>query len=177
MTDRFVLDPQRSRVRVRTFAKGLFAVLAHDLELDAAPTGAVVHDGGVSTATIEIRADAIHVVGVVRRGRVHTDVLSAKDVQEIERKLRDEVFAPSTALSIVATGTREAPQVSFEMPPPGRGTTPGARVVEVRAGEVLEVRAKGTVSMRALGLPVVRAPLNAFVVEDELAIDAVLVFA
>ena len=177
MADRFVLDPQRSRVRLRTYAKGLFAALAHDLELEASPTGEVVHADGVARATIDVRADAIHVRGVVRRGHVHTDVLSASDVREIERKLRDELFAPSPALTITVTGTREAPVAIIAMAPPRGGSTRADVIIGVQAGDdLLEVRVRGALSMRALGLPIVHGPLHAFVVKDEVAIDALLFF-
>src|SRR5258708_28015225 len=122
MSDRFELDPERSRVRHGTYAKGLFSALAHDLELDAICTGKIEGSDAAWTATIEVRADAIKALGVLRRGRVHTDVLSASDAREIERKIREEVFAPSTSIAIDVVGKPEAPEATLRMSPPRTGS-------------------------------------------------------
>lgn len=178
VNDRFVLDAARSRVRVRTYAKGLLSALAHDLEIEATPSGAIERDGDGWRATIEVRADAMKVLGVLRRGRVHTDVLSAKDVQEIERKIREEVFAPSSSLIVEVTGKPESPRATLRMAPPRTARVEPKATIEVRADdEVLEAKVKGSVSMRALGLAEVKAPLGAFTVRDEVEIEATLVFA
>jgi hypothetical protein len=176
--DRFDLDAQRSRVRLRTYAKGLLSALAHDLELEASPTGAIERDGDGWKATLDVKADAIKVLGVLRRGRVHTDVLSASDVREIERKIREEIFAPSASIAVDVRGTPERPDATFHMSPPRAGSAKAKATIDVKADdEVIEAKVKGTLSMRALGLAEVRGPLGAFVIKDDVDIEAMLVFS
>jgi hypothetical protein len=176
--DRFDLDAQRSRVRLRTYAKGLLSALAHDLELEAIPTGAIQKENDAWKATLEVRADAIKVLGVLRRGRVHTDVLSANDVREIERKIREEVLAPSDAIVVEVHGTPEIPEPIVRMAAPRTGVAKPKATIDVKADdEVIEAKVRGTISMRALGLPEVKGPLGAFVIKDDVEIEAMLVFS
>jgi hypothetical protein len=178
MAEPFVLDAQRSRVRLRTYAKGLLSALAHDLELEALPTGTIEPEGDVWKASLEVKADAIKVLGVLRRGRVHTDVLSANDVKEIERKIREEILAPSPSIAIEVRGTPQRPDATIRMSPPRTGGAKPKATIEVKADdEVIEAKVKGTLSMRALGLAEVKGPLGAFVIKDDVEIEAMLVFS
>ncbi|MEO7096025.1 MAG: hypothetical protein ABI175_22380, partial [Polyangiales bacterium] len=98
-----------STLRVRTYAKGLFAALAHDLELDLPASELVVDelDEGKWSGRIVVAIDAIRVIGVVRRGVVSGDVLSAGDRAEIEKRLR-EACAPAKTLVVTGAGTVDA---------------------------------------------------------------------
>ena len=94
-----------SKIRARTYAKGLLAALAHDLELDLPASESTVEqlDDGAWSGRIVVAVDAIRVVGVLRRGAVATDVLSASDRTEIEKRLR-QACAPETTLVVTARG-------------------------------------------------------------------------
>lgn len=67
-------------LRILTFKRGLLSRVAHDLQLSVSEV-AVARDG--PRVTVVVRADALAVDGVVRDGRLLTDVLSPKDVRDI----------------------------------------------------------------------------------------------
>jgi hypothetical protein len=157
-------------VTVRTFAKGLFSALAHDLELRAASlSGTATRDGEEWKASVEVKIEDLRVAGVLRRGHVKDDVLSKSDCAEIERKIRDEVFAPAKVLRATLEGKASAPRVRFDFPA-GRpnSTTPSCRVT--MTGQ-LAAHASTKLSMKALGLDVVKGPLGAFSLKDDIEVE------
>src|SRR4051812_2024020 len=91
---KLVLDPAKSRVRLHTFAEGLFSRLAHDLELEChgiEGTGERRGDGSGS-ASIRLPIGRIEVAGALKGGRVDSHALSPSDREEILRKMRKDVF-------------------------------------------------------------------------------------
>lgn len=170
-----------SKLRARTHAKGLLSALAHDLELDLPIAESTIErrDDGTWSGRLVVTVDAIRVIGVLRRGGVATDVLSASDRAEIERRIR-EACAPETALVVTASGRVDAagkaerPEAHATL---GNKPKSALRTDSVRLtpkGDGFEVRAEGSVSMRALGLPEIKGPLGAFAMKDEVRFDAVL---
>ena len=164
-----------SKVRVRTFAKGLLAALAHDLELDLPIASSTIEQGddGAWSGRVAVTIADIRVVGVLRRGTVSTDVLSAGDRAEIEKRLR-EAFAPARTLVVTGAGTAERPQLHAELENKGKTPLRPDAVTITPMGDGVEVHASGTLSMRALGLPEIKGPLGAFVVKDDVRFDAVV---
>ena len=171
-----------TKVRVQTFAKGLLAALAHDLELELpiAPTSSIEQrDDGTWSGRLEVLVADIRVVGVLRRGNVATDVLSAGDRAEIEKRLR-EAFAPAKMLVVSgsgrvgAGGEAERPELHAELENKGKARLRTDAVSITPTGDGAELHAAGTASMRALGLPEIKGPLGAFVVKDDVRFDVVL---
>jgi hypothetical protein len=176
MTVKTVADP---KIRVRTFAKGLLSALAHDLELDLPIAESSIEqlDDATWSGRIVVGVDAIRVVGVLRRGNVATDVLSAGDRAEIEKRLRD-ACAPAKTLVVTAKGTvdasgkAKAAELHAALENKGKAT-PRTDVLTLRPrGDEHELHAEGSVSMRALGLPEIKGPLGAFVVKDDVRFEA-----
>lgn len=159
---RYELDGARTRVTLRTGVQGLFSPLAHELELDARGwTGTADVDGESWTVALEAPVSELHVTGVIKRGRVHQDVLSAKDVTEIERKLRHELLAPLASVKVSGEGGRlkvKGPSASQELVP---------RFARSEDGGELRVDGSAALSLQGLGIPEVKGPLGAFKVTDE----------
>lgn len=169
---RYSLDTARTRVTVRTVAQGLFSPLAHDLELDSRGwTGTAEVEGEKWEAKLEAPVAELHVAGVVKRGRVHDDVLSAKDKDEIERKMRHEVLAPLATVKLEGENGRlklKGPSRSAEL-------TPQLSRTDASDGAItLDGRVE--LSLKALGIPEVKGPLGAFKVGDAVQVTFRAVF-
>src|SRR4051812_42846316 len=80
-----VLDPQASTVVIRTYAEGLFARLAHDLELACTRLDGTSDDG--RRARIEVSVGSIEVRGILGGG-----TLSPSEESDCLAKMRREVF-------------------------------------------------------------------------------------
>lgn len=165
MTGARALDPAKSSFVVHTFAAGLLARLAHDLELQAGGvTGALEEEGGLVRVRVRAPVDGLRVVGAVKKGRVDPAVLSASDRVDIEKKLRTEVFAGRSELSIEGRleGARATLQVQC-------GT---ARVelpaTATRVGD--EITGRCELSLKALGLRGVEGPMGAFKLADRVEV-------
>lgn len=167
------IDPAKSHLRVETRAKGMLAKLAHDLSIEgAAPTGTCRLDGGRFTLDLELPVAALRVAGVRKGGRVETSVLSRSDLDDIHRKIRDEVLAGRSTIAVHAEGAvAEPPQGTFRVTgivvKAARGEQRvSSDVTVVRDGERLVVTGMAQVSLEALKIPPVKAPLGAFRVDD-----------
>jgi hypothetical protein len=154
------IDLARSRIAIRTGTTGLFSAVAHDLEIEARELrGEADLDGDAPHGWIECPLRSLRVVGVVRRGRVETNVLSSGDVGDIERRVRTEVL-PMESVRIEADtrqltvhGPRAKQTLTWR---PDRRDEAGAVTF---AGET-------PLSLTALGVGVVKGPLGAFKVAD-----------
>lgn len=163
------LDAARSNIRIRTYAEGLFARLAHDLELVCRePTGQA--DDGHATVTVPV--DKIEVAGVLRGERVDPAVLSASDKADVLAKMRREVFASGDAVRVEAA--LEGKQANVKVMVPNRRALEKTIPVEV---DGTRVRGRLDVSLSAIGAPVVKGPMNAFRVKDVVSISFDVVFA
>lgn len=96
------LVPDRTSVRVYTFAEGFFAAFGHDLELHVERLSGLAEYGSVSSVEMTAPVSAIRVAGVVRKGSVDRAILSVSDVREINRKIQREVFSGLEYLNIRA---------------------------------------------------------------------------
>jgi hypothetical protein len=155
------LDPERSQITIRTEAEGLLSALAHDLEIRA-------HDvsGWLEGAKGELRVpvDGLRVVGAVKRGRVDPSVLTTRDKNDIERRIREEVLAGGTHVEVDAEVEGNFVALTVRAP---------AGKQHVRCGFVREgPRARGecALSLSTLGIGVVRGPMGAFRVRDRVPI-------
>ena len=163
------IDPDRSKLLVRTRATGLLARFAHDLEMEArAISGTADASGPAWTAELSFPVARLAVLGVRRGGRVETGVLSTADQADIERKIRDEVLQ-TDAVRVSASGEgRNRATVSVRV---GRGEQKLDVPLTARdeAGE-LAVVGSCRLSLRALAVKEIKGPLGAFKVDDAVEI-------
>jgi hypothetical protein len=179
-----VLDPTRSRVRIQTFAEGLFARLAHDLELVASGlsgTASRTSDGVAAggTAAIEASLSGLSVAGVLEKnGRVDDRGLTPNERRDCIAKMLDAVFH-ATAAGVVHVAVQfDAGTARIRvMPPSGKAVEVVVRP-EVRS-EADAIHATGTfdISLMAIGSSVVKGPMGAFRVKDRVKVIFEVVFA
>lgn len=181
---KLTLDPARSRVRIRTFAQGLLARFAHDLELVCHDvTGSAERTSpDAGSASIDVPVGAIDVAGALKDGRVDPNGLSRADREDCLAKMRRDVFhthANSDAAGALRIEAKlEAGEARIELVPPN------GRAVEHRFDVRLEpegdagTRVTGAfeVSLRAIGSDPVKGPMNAFRVKDAVEVRFELVF-
>lgn len=161
------LDPARSKLAIFTYAAGLFGSLAHDLELTV--TG-LSGELTAPTVALTVPSASIAVVGVIKRGALDTQVLSAADRATIEKQVREDLFHGG---SLQLTGTLRQGQAVIDVAWPG-----GKSQVTCPVTATTD-RAQGAVelSMKALGLPTVKGPLGAFRVADRVRVTFDLAFS
>jgi hypothetical protein len=166
----YSIDPDRSTLVLRTRAGGLLSALAHDLELAGKfARGTATREGERWEGELAIEPSSIKVVGALKRGAVDRTVLSASDVRDIETKITGDVFGGVHELVIHCSGTLEAPTIRVTAK---RDALLNARVT-VRNDDAARVfHAKGTISIKGLGLNEVKGPLGAFVIKDDVEVDA-----
>lgn len=182
MTD-LVLDSEKSRIRVQTFAEGLFARLAHDLELACKDvSGKATRGEGEGapkgSATLEVPLQGFVVEGVLKDGRLDAGAMSPTDQRDCLAKMHHDVFhaRPDGVVRVEAHAEAGSVRVRI-VPPNGKSLEVVTRPEIVAEGEGL--RAKGTleVSLSAIGSDVVKGPMNAFRVKDKVAVLFDVVFA
>jgi hypothetical protein len=178
---KLVLDAERSRIRIQTFAEGLFARLAHDLELvcrGVSGSGERADDERAS-ANLEIPIAKIEVGGTLKDGRVDPNGLSPSDREDCLSKMRSDVFhlaeGKSGVVRVEATAAAGKARVRV-IPPNGRAVD-GLVTLRVTSEGASSVRVAGSfaISLNAIGSASVKGPMNAFRVKDavELLFDVV----
>ncbi|MBI4952929.1 MAG: hypothetical protein HY908_12920 [Myxococcales bacterium] len=170
------IDPDTSKILLRTKATGLLARFAHDLEIEArAPQLTVTVEDASWSAELRVLVPDLRVLGVRRGGRVDTGVLSHDDRLEVERKIREEVLRAGE-VRVTASGTsRRGGTAAVRV---GKGEQKVELALEARAEDGgFAVTGSARLSMRALGLREIKGPLGAFKVDDtvEVALDVHLV--
>ena len=168
-----IIDVFASSVTLRTRATGLFARFAHDLEIEARGfSGWVEVEGASTTAELTFPVAQLRVVGVLRAGRVARNVLSSKDVLEIERKVRMEVLVGPTVI-VRWSGDLLRGELRV-VAPRGEQRLAVAVTVDTKSDSTLVVRGRMRISLNRLGCPEVKAPFGAFKVADDVDVEAVL---
>jgi hypothetical protein len=166
----FTLDPKQSRIRIRTFAEGLFSRLAHDLELICRDVAGAASDDRSCNLTIPVRA--IDVVGTLKHGKVDTGALSPSDREDILGKMRREVFHGADAITIEASVERVK-----VISPKGKTLEKAVSLKpEKRDDGSLRVEGQLDISLNAIGSDPVKGPMNAFRVKDVVEVHFDLVF-
>lgn len=163
-------------MRLRTFAEGFFAKLAHDLELGCGGmSGTASRNGAGGSASVRVPISGIRVIGVVAQGKVDALSMSNPEREMCLDKMRREVFhaTPEEFVTIDAELHGRAARLRLTMP---RGVCVTLDLTpEVTFAEDGSVKLVGTthLSLRAIGSQVVRGPVNAFRVQDrvEIAFD------
>ena len=178
MTD-LVLDPTQSRVRIRTFAEGLLARLAHDLELTCRDLGGTATSEGKSgKGSIAVPLGGMTVAGVLKDGHLDDRALSATERRDIVAKMQHDVFhaGPEGVVRVEVHLDGSSARIRI-VPPNGRAVETVIQP-ELRP-DGAAVRATGAfeVSLMALGSEVVKGPMNAFRVKDKVRLTFDVLFA
>ena len=176
------LDSELSHITVHTYAEGMLARLAHDLELRwEALRGTAQGDPErlEGSAELELPLKALTVTGILAKGQVDPGRLSERERGQIAEKMHEDVFhvasgaKPSVRVRAVLEGTHAAVRITM----PG-GTTLDARMPLAVANTPEGARVTGTLalSLSRLGASVIKGPMNAFRVKDSVEVHVALVF-
>jgi hypothetical protein len=159
------LDTNKTRIVVHTFAEGMFAKLAKDLEIELpAKAGSVTIDEGTARAEASFDIARARVVGVLHGKNVDQGALSEKDRGDILHKMRDAIGGDG-AIAIVAT-TKDEKNAEIEISLP-RGKAKVRATIDVdKADATAEARGEADLSLSALGVREVKGPLGAFRLSD-----------
>ena len=173
----FVLDAPRSRVRLQTFAEGLLARLAHDLELVCGDLSGTAFSGdhGEPTsgkASIEAPLGGITVSGVLGKdGRIDERGLSANEKSDAVTKMHHDVFHAGKDGVVRVEVQLDGGSARVRIAPPRGKLVEIVVDPEVRMeGEALRATGAFEVSLAALGSDVVKGPMNAFRVKDKVKV-------
>jgi hypothetical protein len=178
-----VLDTARARVRIHTFAEGILARLAHDLEIVCGDlSGSASRDAAgasiAGTARVEVPLRGMSVGGVLAKdGRVDERALSANERRDIVAKMQSDVFhaGPDGVLRVEAHLDAGAARVRI-VPPNGKAVETVVRPEVHAEGEGIRVTGTCEVSLAAIGSDAVKGPMGAFRVKDRVKVSFDVVF-
>jgi hypothetical protein len=180
--NRYRLSSEQSYVVVCTYAEGLLARLAHDLELRWEGLRGAAHaapDVKGGFATLELPLSALRVAGVVSKGQVDRERLSEHEKAQILEKMHEEVFHVGVRGdgTVRIDATLEGSQAIVRIAPPN-GPTVEARVrVTVQQSEkTARVAGAVSLSLARLGSSAIKGPMNAFRVKDSVDVSFELAF-
>ena len=167
-----VLHRDRSKVTLHTFAEGMLSAFAHDLDLSARVDRADV-EGDRVTAYFPI--SGLAVVGMRRHGKSDTHAPSAKDKDDIEDRVRREVFK-GVGGDIVVVARLEGRTATLDV-----RTAFGSEKVMTTADRRDEaggsvVRGACTLPLKALGTGKVSAPMGALRLRDGVEVEFEIAF-
>jgi hypothetical protein len=172
-----VLDPAQSRVRIQTFAEGLFARLAHDLELvcgelSGRATRAADGRPSAGSATIEAPLRGLAVGGVLGRdGRVDERGLNPSERRDCLSKMYSDVFHSSPDGLVLVQLQLDGPSARVRVVPPNGKAVEVVIEPQVRNdGDAVIASGSFELSLMAIGSDVVKAPLGAFRVKDRVTV-------
>lgn len=180
-----ILDADKSSIVVRTYAEGILARMAHDLELDVrVASGAATLEGepgprATGEGTLVVDIDAVRVRGTLKKGRLDETALSESDKAQILEKIREDVLgARAKGARVEVRASLAGGHVDAELTLP-RGTTAKARssVTVTSEGGGVCLAASFRITVSSLGAKPVKGPMGAFRVRDEIDVVASLVFA
>jgi hypothetical protein len=169
-----VVDALRSKVAIRTFAEGLFARLAHDLELNARDLSGTA-DAEAGAATLIVPLDAIEIAGTLSDRGLDTRGLSESDRRDALRKMRDDVFHARAGESVKVEARLEGTRARIRVVPPHGRTWEKEIPVEILEDR-RRVSGRCEISLAAIGARVVKGPMNAFRVKDAVLVLFDVVF-
>jgi hypothetical protein len=164
------LDTPRSRVRIHTYAEGLFARLAHDLALEHGDLrgSATRSASGHASADVELSLEGLVVLGVLDGERVDEHALSPSDRRDILEKMRREVFHAEHGVVRIHAEVPggNAPARVVVTPPRAMPITVLVRPDVIEEDGGVRVRGTAALSLAALGAATVKGPMGAFKVKD-----------
>lgn len=171
---KLTVDPEKTHVRIRTFAEGLFSRLAHDLELVCRGVEGTAERPSAETgsATLSVPIAKIDIAGTLKHGRVDPAGLSPSDREDALRKMRRDVFHAKDGTGVVRVeATLEAGRARVRVIPPNGRSVERPASVRLEPGD-MGARVSGSfeLSLDALGSDPVKGPMNAFRVKDSVEI-------
>ena len=167
------LRGETSKITVRTFAEGMLARLAHDLELSW-PVASAEADPATGSGSVVVDAASLKVVGARKGDVLDEGALSAHDRAEIAKKLLSSIGADSGDGHIRAKITMASPtakRATIEVTLPCGRATSDADVTITETDGVTRAKGTLTLSLRALGVPDIKGPLGAFRLKDRIEIS------
>jgi hypothetical protein len=175
---KLVLDPDKSRVRLHTFAEGLFARLAHDLELECRGISGTAEraDTGSGSATLEAPIGGIEVNGTLEKGRVDPRGLSASDRHDVLGKMKKDVFHVDEGVVRVEAKLGSGRASIRVVPPRGPAVERSVSVRVEPEGGATRVSGMLPLSLSSIGSDTVKGPMNAFRVKDTIEVHFDVVF-
>jgi hypothetical protein len=156
---------QPSSVVLRTFAEGLFARLAHDLEITALEAWGEGTDEP-PRATLGFAVAGLRVRGAVRAGKVDDRVLSASERADIESRMQEALGVGEVTVGATLLG--ESGRLEVRTPRGSQSVEVAVRVSREAGG--VRVQGECELSLRALGVPPVRGPAGAFRLADRVEV-------
>ena len=183
-----VLDSSRSHVRIQTFAEGLLARLAHDLELvcgdlsGTASANAPTAEGGgkaSGTASVVSPIRGIAVAGVLGKdGHVDPRGLSPAEQHDAIAKMQHDVFHDGADGVVRVEAHYDGGSARLRIVPPNGKAVEAVVHPEVQAvGDALQAKGTFELSLAAFGSDVVKGPMGAFRVKDRVKVIFDIVFA
>lgn len=167
---KFRVATGKSRITVRTRATGVFAKLAHDLELVTTEIeGEVEGEEGAWRATLSVLPASLRVAGTLSKQGITLDPqgVSSGDKAQIEKKIREDVLGVHP-IAVDVRGSADRAEATVRVG--GRSQTVSCSLMIEKSPDtgVTERTASGEValSLKALGIAEVKGPLGAFKVSD-----------
>jgi hypothetical protein len=179
-----LLDAAASRVRIQTFAEGLLARLAHDLELGCSGlTGTAIRVGEDGTSTGSARIEAplrdLSVLGVLGKdGRVDERALTPSERREIVAKMYNDVFHARPDASVRIEATLEGGRARVRLVPPHGPAVETSIEPQLRTdGRFLRVSGTFDLALSSIGSDAIKGPMGAFRVKDRVRVVFDVAFA
>jgi hypothetical protein len=160
------VDSSSSKLVIRTRAVGMLARLAHDLELTATNFhGHATRNAEGFSGELVITVAGLRVAGQLQGDRVNPAGISNSDRQEIEKKIRGEVFAGVKEILVLGMGTNwDRADITVET---GHGkTTLSVSLRGIEENDRIRLTGRTELSLAKLGVREIKGPLGAFKVKD-----------
>jgi hypothetical protein len=155
-------------ITVRTFAEGMLARLAHDLELRFPVLSGEV-DADKRSASIMVDPHSVEILGARKGERLDESALSPSDREEIKKKLVSSLGAQSKDARIEVTITMSENRAALQVRLPCGSSRTDADVT--LSDDTKRAKGSCTLSLRAMGVPEVKGPLNAFRLKDRIEVS------
>jgi hypothetical protein len=163
-------DASASKIVIETFAEGMLSALAHDLRIEARD-GEGKSDGDEHVVvTFPVRG--LSLVESSKKGKGEYHAPSDGDRKDIEARIKEQVFAGATAVTVHAE--KNPPSVRVVGP---RGEqSPRVRATVRVDGDVVVAEGDCDLSLASLGTGKVHVPMGAIRVKDQIRVRFRAVF-
>jgi hypothetical protein len=176
------LSSEQSQLTVRTYAEGMLARLAHDLELrwgGLRGEARAAHGMESGSATLELPLSTLSVAGVVSKGQVEHERLTEHEKGQILGKVHEDVFhvgARSDGVVRIDAKFEGSHAIVRIATPNGSAVEERVRVTVQESEKTARITGAVTLSLVRLGASAIKGPMNAFRVKDSVDVSFELVF-
>jgi len=165
-------DAGASKIVIETFAEGMLSALAHDLRIEARE-GEGKSDGDEHVVvTFPVRG--LFLVESSKKGKGEYHAPSDGDRKDIEARIKEQVFAGSTAVTVHADKSGAA--VGLRVVGPRGEQSPRVRATVRVDGDVVVAEGDCDLSLATLGTGKVHVPMGAIRVKDQIRVRFRAVF-